>query len=138
MAQNLLVCPIDEGSDSINKWGQRFKLFLWNIRNSQENQTSPIPWKSVFPPFSVPTKSPLIRNMHWSLVLTGDHICCLGRWNLIASNSSSKFRRQRIPTNCTNSVPSSLPFIKWVFLNISTIFCFFTGLWATNPRDIIF
>ena len=41
-----------------------------------------------------------------------DHICYLGRQNLIASDSSLKVRRQSIPTNCAYSVLRSLPFIK--------------------------
>ena len=55
----------------------------------------------------------------------GDHMCCLGRQNLITSDSSPKVHRQNIPTNCANSVLSSSPFIKWIVFRLSTLFSFY-------------
>ena len=55
----------------------------------------------------------------------GDHICCLGRGNLIASDSSPKVRCQSIATNCAHSMLNSSPYIKWFFFILSTLFCFY-------------
>ena len=54
----------------------------------------------------------------------GDHICRLGRRNLIASDSSPKVRRRSIPTNGPHSVLNSSPFRRWVFLKFSTQYIF--------------
>ena len=42
----------------------------------------------------------------------GDDIHLLGRWNLVASDSSPKVRRQSIPTTCAHSVLNSLSSTK--------------------------
>ena len=53
----------------------------------------------------------------------GDHICRLGRRNLIALDSSPKVCRQSIPTDCPHSVLSSSSFLEWVIFKLSTLFC---------------